>query len=114
DWYKGLQPLVNHAKTKGSKRVKVHRELAALLDEELRRRGTTVVPAGEVFGKWKGLKDGEKDHEIVWPPMVIIQNTKLEQDENDKWTGMGNQELLDYFSSYAAQRARHSYGPQGH
>jgi hypothetical protein len=28
---------------------------------------------------------------------------------------MGNQELrLDYFSSYAAQRARHSYGSQGH
>ncbi|KAK2442915.1 protein SUPPRESSOR OF GENE SILENCING [Trifolium repens] len=31
-----------------------------------------------------------------------------------KWTGMANQELLDYFISYAAQRARHSYGPQGH
>lgn len=27
---------------------------------------------------------------------------------------MGNQELLDYFSAYAAVRARHSYGPQGH
>lgn len=27
---------------------------------------------------------------------------------------MGNQELLDYFSSYAAVKARHSYGPQGH
>lgn len=114
DWYRGLQPLMNHAKTKGSKRVKVHRELAVLLDEELRRRGTTVVPAGEAFGKWKGLKEEEKDHEIVWPPMVMIQNTQLEQDENDKWTGMGNQELLDYFSSYAAVRARHSYGPQGH
>ncbi|CAK8568037.1 unnamed protein product [Lathyrus sativus] len=114
DWYRGLQPLMNHAKTKGSKRVKVHRELAVLLDEELRRRGTTVVPAGEAFGKWKGLKEVEKDHEIVWPPMVIIQNTKLEQDDNEKWLGMGNQELLDYFSSYAAVRARHSYGPQGH
>lgn len=84
DWYRGLQPLMNHAKTKGSKRVKVHRELAVLLDEELRRRGTTVVPAGEAFGKWKGLKELEKDHEIVWPPMVIIQNTKLEQDDNEK------------------------------
>ncbi|XP_004503025.1 protein SUPPRESSOR OF GENE SILENCING 3 [Cicer arietinum] len=114
DWYRGLQPLMNHAKTKGSKRVKIHRELAQLLDEELRRRGTAVVPAGEAFGKWKGLKDEEKDHEIVWPPMVIIQNTKLEQDENDKWLGMGNQELVDYFSSYAAVKARHSYGPQGH
>ncbi|KAJ1376278.1 Zinc finger-XS domain, partial [Sesbania bispinosa] len=84
DWYRGLQPLMTHAKTKGSKRVKMHRELAELLDEELRRRGTSVIPAGEVFGKWKGLKEEEKDHEIVWPPMVIIQNTKLEQDENEK------------------------------
>lgn len=28
--------------------------------------------------------------------------------------GMGNQELLDYFCNYAATKARHSYGPQGH
>ena len=27
---------------------------------------------------------------------------------------MGNQELLNYFISYAAVKARHSYGPQGH
>ncbi|KAH7866326.1 hypothetical protein Vadar_018895 [Vaccinium darrowii] len=46
--------------------------------------------------------------------MVVIMNTKLEQDENEKWLGMGNQELLDSFSSYAAMKARHSYGPQGH
>ncbi|XP_014505554.1 protein SUPPRESSOR OF GENE SILENCING 3 [Vigna radiata var. radiata] len=114
DWYRGLQPLITHAKTKGSKRVKIHREFAELLDEELLRRGTAVIPPGEVFGKWKGLKDEEKDHEIVWPPMVVIQNTRLEQDENDKWLGMGNQELLNYFSTYDAVKARHSYGPHGH
>lgn len=114
DWYRGLQPLTTHAKTKGSKRVKLHRELAELLDEELRRKGASIIPAGELFGKWKGLKDEEKDHEIVWPPMVIIMNTKLEQDENDKWTGMGNQELVEYFGQYDPEKARHSYGPQGH
>ena len=27
---------------------------------------------------------------------------------------MGTQELLDYFGSYQAVRARHSYGPRGH
>ena len=27
---------------------------------------------------------------------------------------MGNQELLDYFGSYQAVRARHAYGPRGH
>ncbi|KAJ6396135.1 hypothetical protein OIU77_021213 [Salix suchowensis] len=99
----------NSLTTKGAKRVKLHRELAELLDEELSRRGSSVVPAGEVFGKWKGLKDEEKDHEIVWPPMVIVMNTRLEQDDNDKWLGMGNQELLNYFSGYAAVKARHSY-----
>lgn len=141
DWYRGLQPLITHAKTKRSKRVKLHRELGELLDEELRRRGTSAVPAGEIFGKWKGL-DERADKEIVWPPMVVIMNTKLDKDDNDKvwislfslvfvrihcielillywnyvlqWIGMGNQELLEYFSGYSAAKARHSYGPQGH
>ncbi|CAL0325158.1 unnamed protein product [Lupinus luteus] len=114
DWYRGLQPLMNHCKTKGSKRVKIHREFSVILDEELHRRGTSVIPIGEVYGKWKGLKHGERDHEIVWPPMVVIQNTQLEQVENEKWIGMGNQELIDHFSTYAAAKARHAYGPQGH
>jgi hypothetical protein len=51
DWYNGMQPSMTHAKAKGSTRVKLHRELAALLDEELSHRGTSVVPAGEQFGK---------------------------------------------------------------
>ncbi|GFP83640.1 protein suppressor of gene silencing 3 [Phtheirospermum japonicum] len=113
DWYRGLLPVISHAKTKRSKRVKLHRELAELLDEELKRRGTSAVPAGEAFGKWKGLKEFA-DKQIVWPPMVIIMNTQLERDENEKWIGMGNQELLDYFSPFSAVKARHSYGPQGH
>ncbi|PIN16619.1 hypothetical protein CDL12_10710 [Handroanthus impetiginosus] len=113
DWYRGLQPLITHARTKRSNRVKPHRELAELLDEELRRRGTSAVPAGEIFGKWKGLEE-RADKQIVWPPMVIIMNTKHDKDENEKWIGMGNQELLDYFCEYSAVKARHSYGPQGH
>ncbi|EPS68211.1 hypothetical protein M569_06559, partial [Genlisea aurea] len=113
DWFRGLQPLLTHAKTKISKRPKLHQEFAALLEEELRTRGASAVPpAGEVFGKWKGLE--ESDKEIVWPPMVIIMNTRLEKDDNDKWTGMGSRELLEYFSSFSASRARHSYGPMGH
>ncbi|KAL8131581.1 protein SUPPRESSOR OF GENE SILENCING 3-like [Apium graveolens] len=115
DWYCGLQPLITHAKTKGKRRAKAHRLLAKLLDEELRRRGSSVIPAGEAFGKWKGLNQSEvKDRTIVWPPMVIIMNTQLERDEKGKWIGMGNPELLEYFNNYAAVRSRHSYGPQGH
>ncbi|ONK59455.1 uncharacterized protein A4U43_C08F6600 [Asparagus officinalis] len=114
DWYRGLQPLLAHAKTRGARRVKLHRELAVLLEEEFGRRGMSGVPVGEVFGKWKGLCKTTADHEIVWPPMVVIMNTLLEKDDNDKWIGMGNQELVDYFSDYTVLRARHSYGPNGH
>ncbi|GMH27060.1 hypothetical protein Nepgr_028903 [Nepenthes gracilis] len=53
EWYRGLQPLFTHARTKGSKRMKLHREFAELLDEELCRRGTCVIPAGESFGQWR-------------------------------------------------------------
>lgn len=84
DWYRGLQPLMTHAKTIGASRVKLHREFGEILEEELRRLGASIVPPGESFGKWKGLSAEEKDHDIVWPPMVIIMNTRLEQDENDK------------------------------
>ncbi|XP_047330768.1 protein SUPPRESSOR OF GENE SILENCING 3-like [Impatiens glandulifera] len=114
-WYKGLPSIVTHAKSRGAIRMKLHRELATLLDEELRIRGASVVPAGEAFGQWRGLSQQTlKDREIVWPPMVIIMNTKLERGEDDKWIGMGNPELLRYFDEYNPSKARHAYGPQGH
>ncbi|KAJ0248696.1 protein suppressor of gene silencing 3 [Hirschfeldia incana] len=113
DWY-NLQPLLAHARTRGARRVKLHRELAEVLDKDLQMRGASVIPCGEIYGQWKGLGEEEKDHEIVWPPMVVIMNTRLDKDENDKWLGMGNPELLEYFNEYPAIRARHSYGPQGH
>ncbi|KAK1417026.1 hypothetical protein QVD17_26148 [Tagetes erecta] len=114
NWFCSLQSLLTHAKTKGTKRVKIHRDLAEILEEELRRKGASFNPAGKLYGQWKGLSEVFKDREIVWPPMVIIMNTRLERDENEKWVGMGNPELLDYFGSYEAVKARHSYGPKGH
>lgn len=83
DWY-NLQPLLAHARTKGARRVKLHRELAEVLDKDLQMRGASVIPCGEIYGQWKGLGEEEKDHEIVWPPMVVIMNTRLDKDENDK------------------------------
>ncbi|KAK8945579.1 hypothetical protein KSP40_PGU003185 [Platanthera guangdongensis] len=115
NWFIGLHTLMAHAKTKGTIRLRLHREFAELLVEELRRRGTpSFIPSGESFGKWKGLCETSADHEIVWPPMVIVLNTMLEKDEDDKWKGMGNQELLEYFNTYEVVKARHSYGPNGH
>ncbi|XP_050260425.1 protein SUPPRESSOR OF GENE SILENCING 3-like [Quercus robur] len=114
DWYRGLQPLMHHARNKQARRVKLHRKFVEILDQELQRKGTSLTLSGEAYGKWEGLDAKVNDHEIVWPPMVVIMNTRYQQDDNNKWNGMGNQELLDYFSSYSALKARHSYGPKGH
>lgn len=75
---------MNHDRNKCFQRVKLHRDFADLLDEELQRRGTSVVRAGEVFGLWEGLKQENKDYEIIWPPMVLIMNTFLDRECNDK------------------------------
>ncbi|MCD7446132.1 protein suppressor of gene silencing [Datura stramonium] len=45
-WFTGLHSLLSHTKTKGGSRTKLHRELAQLLEEELRQSGTSVVPLG--------------------------------------------------------------------
>ncbi|GLJ47294.1 hypothetical protein SUGI_0998700 [Cryptomeria japonica] len=113
DWYRGMPPILTHAKTVTSKRVKLHRKLLEVLEEELRRRGAYAI-SEEMVGKWKGLQEPMIDREIVWPPIVIVQNTILDQDENEQWVGMGNKELLDYFKGYKAMKARHAYGPKGH
>ncbi|KAG5000588.1 hypothetical protein JHK87_021660 [Glycine soja] len=114
DWYKGLQPLLDHSRTIQTTRARLHRMFAETLEEECFRRRAPLTTVGEVHNIWEGLDKKVKDHEIVWPPMVIIMNTRYEQDESNKWNGMGNQELVDCFSDYAALKARHSYGPQGH
>jgi hypothetical protein len=84
DWYQGLQPLVNHSRTIKVRRVRLHRAFAETLEEECSRRGAPLIMAGEAHGLWEGLDKKVKDHEIVWPPMVVIMNTRYEQDENEK------------------------------
>ena len=85
DWYRGIQPILAHSKTIRSKRVKLHRKLAEVLEDHLGRRGFASIIAEEMFGKWTGLQETINDREIVWPPMVIIQNKRLDQNENDRY-----------------------------
>ncbi|KAI3946269.1 hypothetical protein MKW92_035722 [Papaver armeniacum] len=64
DWFKGFQP------------------------KDIRgRKRTSVVLVGEVHGKWHGLHQSVSDKEIVWRPTVVVMNTLLDQDENEKGTG---------------------------
>ncbi|KAF2301683.1 hypothetical protein GH714_028664 [Hevea brasiliensis] len=61
--YLGLQTLMKHAKTKGSRRLRLHRELAQLLEEKLHgSQATSAALGGEACGKWKGPKEEKKHH----------------------------------------------------
>jgi len=77
-WYKGLEPVMHHAKTITSRRVRLHRVFVEILGEETRRRGVTLTPYGATVGRWQGLNEKVKDFDIVWPPVVIIMNTRDE------------------------------------
>lgn len=112
-WYRGMQRLIAHAKTKTSVRPFLHREFLHLLEEELHRKGFSVVASGESCGHGEGLKQEARDFSIVWPPMVIIMNSRPDKEENEKRVGMGNEELLDHFSSYHPVKAQNSYDPVG-
>nr|XP_024375951.1 protein SUPPRESSOR OF GENE SILENCING 3 homolog isoform X3 [Physcomitrium patens]PNR54016.1 hypothetical protein PHYPA_007692 [Physcomitrium patens] len=118
DWFRGLVPLATHARTMRSRRVKLHRKFAEILEEELRIRRSAQpnVELQSTFGKWNGLSEDTESQQkmIIWPPILVIQNTQLEQDDEGKWIGMGNKELVDMFKDYNPLKPRHAYGPQGH
>ncbi|GAB2252717.1 hypothetical protein Droror1_Dr00005564 [Drosera rotundifolia] len=83
-------------------------------------------------GHGEVLKQKAGDFSIVWPPMMIIMNSRLDKEENKKRVGIGNEELLDHFNlenkkrvgigneephdhfdSYHPVKARNSYDPVG-
>ncbi|XP_049933455.1 protein SUPPRESSOR OF GENE SILENCING 3 homolog isoform X2 [Nymphaea colorata] len=115
EWYRGVQSVLNHAKSVSSKRVRLHRKFAEVLERDLKQRGARLVVRmdEEPFVKWKSSQE-VNDDDIVWPPMVIVQNTRLERDENGKWIGMRNEELQDLFKGYKVRNAKNAYGPGGH
>lgn len=94
DWYDGLQPLLIHSRTIKSRRVRLHRLFAETLEEECYRRRAPLIMASEAQGVWEGLDKKVKDHEIVWPPMVLIMNTIYEKDGSNKVQDNKNMQLL--------------------
>ena len=60
-YFTGLHSLVSHKEMKGGSRIKLHRVLGQLLEEEQRQRRTFVVPPGEVYGKRDDIKSKDKE-----------------------------------------------------
>ncbi|KAJ6694862.1 PROTEIN SUPPRESSOR OF GENE SILENCING 3 [Salix koriyanagi] len=91
-WYKGLQALISHAKTT-EEVAKLHRKIEQISEKKFGRKGTSDGPAGEVSRIQQAFK----------------------KDENSKWIGIADQELLDLFSSYdAIEKVQQAYNLLGH
>lgn len=68
--------------------MKHHLAFADLLEEEIHIRGVEANSGARFCGKWKGLQseNGDENQLILWPPMVVIQNTMLDFDDDSKVT----------------------------
>jgi len=112
--HKGLKPLIDHAKNARQWNVRLHRKLVKVLEEESKRRSAAGFAVQEVYGKWLSLQEGHIDSQIVWPPIVIVENTGFKLQDNQQSSGMGNKELLEAFKAYKPTKAKQAYGPKGH
>lgn len=112
--YKGLKPLIDHAKNVKQWNVRLHRKFMKVLEEESKRRSAAGFVVQEVYGKWLSLQEQHIDSQVVWPPMVIVENTSFKSQESPQSAGMGSKELLAHFKGYKPIKARQAYGPKGH
>ena len=58
---------------------------------------------GEGEGKGKGEAEAEAEGEedrIVWPPCVIVENTRLCKTPDGRWTGLGNPEMACFLAGH--------------
>lgn len=56
----------------------------------------------------------DDDQIIVWPPAVILQNTRVRMDADGHWNGLGATEIRDQYKSFNPMAVRPAYGPDGH
>ncbi|KAH7302551.1 hypothetical protein KP509_23G077100 [Ceratopteris richardii] len=119
DLYKGLKPLKTHAKNYTKRRVKLHKEFASILKEELKTLGEmpkSEANMGRIFQLPWQLAEGDltdPDPLILWPPMVVIRTACLKSDTHEKSLTIDAKCFLEVFKQYCPRRVRHAYDPAG-
>jgi hypothetical protein len=56
----------------------------------------------------------DDDQIIVWPPAVILQNTRVRMDADGHWNGLGATEIREQYKNFNPMAVRPAYGPDGH
>ncbi|KAI5055760.1 hypothetical protein GOP47_0029281 [Adiantum capillus-veneris] len=58
----------------------------------------------------------EPDDEIVWPPCVIVENTRLCKTSDGRWTGLGNTEMSCFLAEigHTMGKPKSCWGKEGH
>lgn len=67
--------------------------------------------------KRKAKKEAtEAEDEIVWPPCVIVENTRLFKSSDGRWIGIGNPEMACFLAEigHTLGRPKSSWGKEGH
>ncbi|MCO5552109.1 hypothetical protein L7F22_005619 [Adiantum nelumboides] len=78
-----------------------------------------VVQGGDQTKKRKAAEQVdsiEADDEIVWPPCVIVENTRLCKTSDGRWTGLGNIEMSCFLAEigHTMGRSKSCWGKEGH
>lgn len=111
--YKGFKPLIAHAKQYKQRRVKLHRDFAAILEEDLKRSGIYKAEPGQIYPVCKqiSLSEDEKFTNllIVWPPTVVVHTMGIEVEGHPKRVGMKNREILDILKGYHPRKVIRAY-----
>eukprot|EP01018_Ginkgo_biloba_P000714 Gb_15253 [translate_table: standard] len=75
--------------------------------------GSNTCVISRVFN---GKRKPTSDDDIIWPPTVIIENTRLAKTDDGRWTGIGNAEMAQILRDigHTFGRPKSAWGKEGH
>ncbi|KAI5064888.1 hypothetical protein GOP47_0019583 [Adiantum capillus-veneris] len=111
DLYKGLKPLIAHAKNYTKRRVKLHKQFAVILEDLTNYDKTMGAYSGKPIYRQRHSIGDQKliDPLIVWPPMVLIRAAGVKLEMHQKRVRLETKHFLEVFKDFSPKRVRHAY-----